>query len=494
MASKNIEINIKNSIDSSANSDTYTALYPKSLSKNIMYDNDSNVTIQDKLNNLTPNDTFEIGDILCTSKINVDTDKWKLCDGTKLNRDDYPSLFDITNLKNISGLKDITDTLKPADLDLQGWWECNGYYFRYILTENSSNNSMSCTLYRCLKNKNLTEKSNWESLLLDDGSLQEYSLYDIVYLNNYFVVSASYDLYKSDGDDSAYYCYLAMYVINPTDFTLYGEAKNSWSLWYTTSDKKQTYIYKSFPPIYYGGGYHFLTECTRDGHSSEFELYELIFYSSTQAGGLRTGDLDVKNDYVVSYTASKSGFVEFCVHETNVATPYNIYISKNPTGLWTTRYYANYGWYGATDSFGEKIVPTIVQNTNKYIFFNNGDYINDFTGGTTATASGMKEQIINYTVLGSVQGYPYCWNYDNTILYTYYSNNKAFYVYHLEKDNFVLQYSLINTDVYSFNYDSLSPNNSPLKLQDSKYQEMQKGIEIPNITQTVQYKYYIKVQ
>ena len=72
---KNIEINIKN------NDTQYEQLYPKSLSSNIYLSNDSDLTIVDYVDNHRTDDTFEVGDILCTTRKNI-SDKWLLCDGS----------------------------------------------------------------------------------------------------------------------------------------------------------------------------------------------------------------------------------------------------------------------------------------------------------------------------------------------------------------------------------------------------------------------------
>lgn len=88
--SRNIEINIKQQNGEVTN---YETLYPKTVSKNILYSGEDNVTVWDKLNNLTPSTTFEVGDILLTSKtINLGTNQWLVCDGSSVNIDLYPEL------------------------------------------------------------------------------------------------------------------------------------------------------------------------------------------------------------------------------------------------------------------------------------------------------------------------------------------------------------------------------------------------------------------
>ena len=486
MVSKNIEINIKNGTDSSTtSSDTYTVLYPKSLSKNIMYDNDSNITIQDKLNNLTPNDTFEIGDILCTSKINIDSDKWKLCDGVKLNRDDYPSLFDVTNLKNVSGLKDITDTLKPADLDLQGWWECNGYYFRYILTDKTF------TLYRCAITDNLTIKDNWKSLELENygtpssdvnQSFYYPSLYcfqDIIYTHGKFIACAHGYGGKSDkdedGDSYLTQCHtLYLYVIND-DFTihkqdtLFGYDKS-----YTLQNTSGLVIFKN--TVRYMSSHY---------SSSSGNLAEI--YYSFVTDNIITLPLwsgSQKNfSKIIFYGASPSGYLNIVY--TVGGTSYASYYANNPTSIFS--FGTKYGWNQSTDS--TKAI-NLVQNINNKFFVeqNTHKYYTDFSfdssGNRVSTEIG---------ILPTSNGQLF-YNADKDIYWIYNSTDKSFYVYKDNDSKLELQYTLINSDNYSFTYTSLSPNEVPLKLQDSTYQEMQNGIEVPTITQTTQYKYYIKVK
>lgn len=94
--SRNIEINIKTQ-DASTQQIQYEVLYPKNTAKNVIFNSDSgdNVTVYDKLNNITPNNSFELGDILLTSKVNVDENKWALCDGGGLNTVDYSELLNV---------------------------------------------------------------------------------------------------------------------------------------------------------------------------------------------------------------------------------------------------------------------------------------------------------------------------------------------------------------------------------------------------------------
>lgn len=84
---KNIEINIKN------NDTQYEQLYPKSLSGNIYLSNDSELTIVDYVDNHRTDDTFEVGDILCTTRKNI-SDKWLLCDGSSNNNPNFNGILD----------------------------------------------------------------------------------------------------------------------------------------------------------------------------------------------------------------------------------------------------------------------------------------------------------------------------------------------------------------------------------------------------------------
>lgn len=108
--SRNIEINIKTQ-DASTQQTQYEVLYPKNTAKNVIFNSDSedNVTVYDKLNNITPNDSFELGDILLTSKINVDMNKWHLCDGSDININEVTN-FEVFNLTKTLGFDSILST------------------------------------------------------------------------------------------------------------------------------------------------------------------------------------------------------------------------------------------------------------------------------------------------------------------------------------------------------------------------------------------------
>lgn len=108
--SRNIEINIKTQ-DESTQETQYEVLYPKNIAKNVLFNSDGsdNVTVYDKLNNITPNNSFELGDILLTSKNNIDTEKWALCDGSELSQDKIDNV-DVFNLIKSLGYDTILST------------------------------------------------------------------------------------------------------------------------------------------------------------------------------------------------------------------------------------------------------------------------------------------------------------------------------------------------------------------------------------------------
>lgn len=480
--SRNIEINIKQQNGEATN---YETLYPKTVSKNILFSGEDNVTVWDKLNNLTPNDTFELGDILCTSKINVDTEKWHLCDGSKLNREDYQNLFSITNLKNISGLKDITNTLKPVDLNLQGWWECNGYYFRYILTEKTF------TLYRCAVTNDLTVKDNWKGLELENYGTpsnsvnqsflypSEYNFQDIIYTHGKFVACAYGYGGKSetdeDGDNYLDKCHtLYLYIIND-DFTihkqdtLFGYDKS-----FTLQNTSGIVIFKNtvrYMSSHYASSSGSLAEIYYSFDTDN--IITLPLWSGSQRNFSK----------IIFYGASPSGYLNIVY--TVGGTSYASFYANNPTSIFS--FGTNYGWSQSTDSTKAR---NLIQNINNKFFVeqNTHKYYTDFTFDSSGNRASTE-----IGVLPTSDGRLF-YNTDKDIYWIYNSTDKSFYVYKDINNKLELQYTLINSDNYSFTYTSLSPKDVPLKLQDSTYQEMQNGIETPTITQTAQYKYYIKVQ
>ena len=98
--SRNIEINIKQQNGEVTN---YETLYPKTVSKNILYNGDDEVTVWDKLNNLTPSTTFEVGDILYTNKIiNLDNNIWAECNGSLIEDNENLKLYYSFEMSNES--------------------------------------------------------------------------------------------------------------------------------------------------------------------------------------------------------------------------------------------------------------------------------------------------------------------------------------------------------------------------------------------------------
>lgn len=118
MATKNIEINYKNS------SNEYDTLYPTTIGSNVYLDSDDNLTIIDKINNIYADQVFEVGDILCTTKSNL-SNKWLLCDGSYVGEEEAGDLGSVLN-EEIGGnwqKQEIEETF------FQGIWYCNGVYF-----------------------------------------------------------------------------------------------------------------------------------------------------------------------------------------------------------------------------------------------------------------------------------------------------------------------------------------------------------------------------
>lgn len=96
---KNIEINVKNT------SNTYDVLYPRTTGNNIQMSSGNN--LEQDINNIYTDDTFEVGDILCTCKSNI-SDKWLECDGGTVSRSQYPDLnpflTDSDNNRNLNNI------------------------------------------------------------------------------------------------------------------------------------------------------------------------------------------------------------------------------------------------------------------------------------------------------------------------------------------------------------------------------------------------------
>ena len=138
--SKNIEINYKN------DSSTYETLYPKSIATNITMP-DSNITIDQAIENHRTDDTFEVGDIICTTRPNM-SEKWLECKGGYIKKEDYPDLtFLPSYYYGVSEEQSIDYILS------QGVIETNGVLFSRIGTK---------MVYSI-------DKENWNELI-DTGS------------------------------------------------------------------------------------------------------------------------------------------------------------------------------------------------------------------------------------------------------------------------------------------------------------------------------------
>lgn len=155
--SRNIEINIKTQ-DESTQETQYEVLYPKNIAKNVLFNSDGsdNVTVYDKLSNITPNNSFELGDILLTSKINVDLDKWALCDGSNLLKSDYEDLYNLTKNKGFISTSDVTGVYLPSNITLIT--HINNYYI--------GKNSDNYDLYYISDNLEINDINNWENMNL----------------------------------------------------------------------------------------------------------------------------------------------------------------------------------------------------------------------------------------------------------------------------------------------------------------------------------------
>lgn len=153
--SRNIEINIKQQNGDVTN---YETLYPKTVSKNILYNGDDEVTVWDKLNNLTPSTTFEVGDILLTSKtINLGTNQWLICDGSSVNTDLYPELKNQGNNFTITAG---TENESVVANKLYIISSCCGLY----CARPRDNTTYTSSLFFCKKEDDISIFENWKAV------------------------------------------------------------------------------------------------------------------------------------------------------------------------------------------------------------------------------------------------------------------------------------------------------------------------------------------
>lgn len=214
--SRNIEINIKTQ-DESTQQTQYEVLYPKNTSKNVVFnpDNGDNVTVYDKLNNITPNNSFELGDILLTSKINIDIEKWKLCDGSELDNSIYAELGNITNLNSFTRSNNVQDIYAPTNLSLYHLFECNGYYFR----QTNYLNVDSINIYKIKIGEDLTVLNNWQQLSQsfdgrsDTSYNRQLNLEKIYYLENHYILYFK-EYYRASSSNNGYYAFIHIYDNN----------------------------------------------------------------------------------------------------------------------------------------------------------------------------------------------------------------------------------------------------------------------------------------
>lgn len=160
--SRNIEINIKQQNGEVTN---YETLYPKTISKNILYSGEDSVTVWDKLNNLTPSTTFEIGDILLTSKIiNLGTNQWLICDGSSVNIDLYPELKTQGNNFTLSRGTEEQQNIYPNSLLVYG--KNSGLYYATAADISTAKKSV----FFCKDTDDVSNINNWKAVEVVDFS------------------------------------------------------------------------------------------------------------------------------------------------------------------------------------------------------------------------------------------------------------------------------------------------------------------------------------
>ena len=199
--SRNIEINIKTQ-DESTQETQYEVLYPKNIAKNVLFNSDGsdNVTVYDKLSNITPNNSFELGDILLTSKINVDLDKWALCDGSNLLKSDYEDLYNLTKNKGFISTSDVTGVYLPSNITLIT--HINNYYI--------GKNSDNYDLYYISDNLEINDINNWENMNLIQYITDTYKTTttessSYLNINIFYKLNHYFFMFSTFNEDTEYY-------------------------------------------------------------------------------------------------------------------------------------------------------------------------------------------------------------------------------------------------------------------------------------------------
>ena len=170
--SRNIEINIK---QQNGDSTVYETLYPKTVSKNILYSGEDNVTVWDKLNNLTPSTTFEVGDILLTSKtINLGTNQWLICDGSSVNTDLYPELKTQGNNFTLSRGIEEQQNIYPDSLVVYG--KNSGLYYAVAADITTAKDKV----FFCKDTNDVSNINNWKPVSVTNFSSEYWSFGGII--------------------------------------------------------------------------------------------------------------------------------------------------------------------------------------------------------------------------------------------------------------------------------------------------------------------------
>lgn len=201
--SRNIEINIKQQNGEVTN---YETLYPKTVSKNILYSGEDSVTVWDKLNNLTPSTTFEVGDILLTSKtINLGTNQWLPCDGTVVDIAKYPDLGILGSSFLVNSGKDIESNIYPDSLIVYG--KNSGLY--YALAADLSTSPRS--IFFCKDSDDISNINNWKAVEFINFNNDYQKLGGIVggeKIGNYYFFLINTPYTSSGGNNGYYYMVL----------------------------------------------------------------------------------------------------------------------------------------------------------------------------------------------------------------------------------------------------------------------------------------------
>lgn len=423
--SRNIEINIKQ--ESQGGESSYEVLYPKTVSKNILYLGEDAVTVWDKLNNLNPDSTFEVGDILLTSKKNINNDVFKLCDGSYI--EDVENLNNMVNLSlgaNLQNQWQIKDSENNnVYLSIQYLQYSNGTYFCIGSTGTESS-------YNLYYTKNIAQ--NWIKLEKPSSTSYDYldQLIDIYFKDGFYYLLAegyysavsrryivfnkisenfsSIDSVSELGYSESYY--FSNFLIEDDGLWAFAFSQNSTPYFYCfkslfTSEKIISFSKK-------------LSYKTSSSFSGGVPIREVIkfsdtdwrfycYYSKTLSAGILNGFTSSIN--LNNTSSSGNSFLNnFSVDTNNNSYGYI-------RGKIDNIYYTSLGKYGTMGIYGFSSVGEISNFTN-YV---SDEYVRDFReifiGNSFFKSS--KDSTLKFNKAGNTNVYKISNDYTSSVYYTY---------------------------------------------------------------------------